>query len=810
MSKPHSHRHIEKDRLKTSRTAQQTVPQHTGNLIANSTAKSKRMVSEVEPLPAILIAAVCIAVLAVHWPALSAKAFSFDDNVYLIDNMLVQNPSWYSAKKFLTEVLEPSTVGGYYQPLAMISLMLDYALGGGEKNLMPFHRTSLILHIANTALIIVLLYLLFGQIWVAAGVGLLFGIHPMTVEPIPWVGERKTLLAAFFSLWSLILYVYPRVTSHKSRVTKFYIGSFVMYLLALMSKPTSTPLPAVMLLLDYWPLRRLSWRAVLEKVPFFVFGGISAIITVISQTRTGGSTMPTQFGPMRILLVLCHNIIFYLYKIIWPVNLSSHYPFPKPLNLSQPMVLAGVIGTFTLFILLAFSLRRTRAALTGWLIFFVAIFPTMQIIGFSNVIASDKFAYLPSIGLLMVLAVFLVWLCTIRFPAHCRIVAAIILLLACAEAAATRRYLAHWRNMITLCEYMLKLAPNAASVHEMLGVELAADGRIDEAINQYNETLLRDPNDADALYNLGNTFRDKGKLDQAVRCYEQGLQVELAELRRAHQSQHKIIPGALNHLYNNLGNILEKQGKLNEAIQNYREAVKFKPDFARGYYNLGNALLSKGQPDEAADCYLKAVQIKPDFIEAHNNLGNILRSQHKFEEAVKHYRQVLKYDPFSPLVHCNIGVALGALGKYNEAVGHLYEALRLKPNSPDIHYNLATVLQSYQNLNEALIHYREALKLRPDWLLPLNDIAWILANHPDPAARNPAEAVTLAERADKLTEHKNAVILNTLAAAYFAAGQTDKAVTAAQTALQLARDSKNDKLAAQILERLESYKKAKP
>jgi tetratricopeptide (TPR) repeat protein len=434
----------------------------------------------------------------------------------------------------------------------------------------------------------------------------------------------------------------------------------------------------------------------------------------------------------------------------------------------------------------------------------------MQIIGFSNVIASDKFAYLPSIGLLMVLAVFLVWLCTIRFPAHCRIVAAIILLLACAEAAATRRYLAHWRNMITLCEYMLKLAPNAASVHEMLGVALAADGRIDEAINQYNETLLRDPNDADALYNLGNTFRDKGKLDQAVRCYEQGLQVELAELRRAHQSQHKIIPGALNHLYNNLGNILEKQGKLNEAIQNYREAVKFKPDFARGYYNLGNALLSKGQPDEAADCYLKAVQIKPDFIEAHNNLGNILRSQHKFEEAVKHYRQVLKYDPFSPLVHCNIGVALGALGKYNEAVGHLYEALRLKPNSPDIHYNLATVLQSYQNLNEALIHYREALKLRPDWLLPLNDIAWILANHPDPAARNPAEAVTLAERADKLTEHKNAVILNTLAAAYFAAGQTDKAVTAAQTALQLARDSKNDKLAAQILERLESYKKAKP
>ena len=145
-------------------------------------------------LPAVLIAAVCFVVMAVHWPALSAEALFFDDDMYLINNRLVQNPSWESAGRFLTEVLEPSTVYGYYQPLTMISLMVDRAIGGRNDYLMPFHRTSLLLHAANTALVIVLLYMLFGQVWAAAGVGLLFGLHPMTVETIPWVGERKTLL----------------------------------------------------------------------------------------------------------------------------------------------------------------------------------------------------------------------------------------------------------------------------------------------------------------------------------------------------------------------------------------------------------------------------------------------------------------------------------------------------------------------------------------------------------------------------------------------------------------------------------------
>ena len=637
-------------------------------------------------LQVILIAVVCSAVLYVHWPALSAKALSFDDYQYLTENVLVQNPCWASAKRFLTEILKPSTVEGYYQPLAMISLMLDYALGGGEKNLMPFHRTSLILHIANTALIIILLYLLFGQIWVAAAVGLLFGVHPLTVEPIPWVGERKTLLAAFFSLWSLFFYVYPRATGHKSRVTRFYVGSFIAYLLALMSKPTSTPLPAVMLLMDYWPLRRLSWRAVLEKVPFFILGGVFVVITYISQSQTSLAVLPGQYDPRRIPLILCHNIIFYLYKIIWPVNLSSHYAFPEPMNLSHPMILAGVIGTCILIPLLLLSFRWTPAALTGFSVFFVAIFPTMGVIGFTTVIASDKYAYLPSIGLLMTLTAFLIWLCKPRRAAHlaqqvrplalCRLAAAIILVSACAESIATRRYLAYWQDTIRLFERMLTLTPNAVPVYNDLGMAFYTKGRLDDAITHYRRALQLSPYDVE--------------------------------------------------IHINLGNALSKKGNLNEAISHFNQALRINPKKAQAYNNLAIILTKQDKLDDAADCYRRLLQLKPDDAEARNALANILSKQGKFDEAVDYYQQALRIKPDAADIHYNLGITLGTYGKLDDAADHFRQALRLKPDYADACYNLAKVLQMQGKLDEAAGYYRQAINLNPNFPKAYNNIGVIL------------------------------------------------------------------------------------
>lgn len=223
-----------------------------------------------------------------HWPALSARAYCFDDQEYFIDNPLVKSPGLDSAGRFFAEVFEPSTVRGYYQPLTMVSLMLDAAMGGSAEDLRPFHRTNLALHVVNSLLLFTLLLQLFNCPWAAALAAALFGAHPLTVEPIAWVSERKTLLAAMFALASLVCYV--RYTRTRGRAA--YAGVIVAYALALLSKPTSLPLPVIMLLVDYWPLRREMRRSVVEKLPLFAIGAVSAFVTYESQARTFGVELP--------------------------------------------------------------------------------------------------------------------------------------------------------------------------------------------------------------------------------------------------------------------------------------------------------------------------------------------------------------------------------------------------------------------------------------------------------------------------------------------------------------------------------------
>jgi tetratricopeptide (TPR) repeat protein len=552
--------------------------------------------------------------------------------------------------------------------------MFDYSLGGRVENLLPFHRTSLALHAANTALIIVLLYLLFDEVWIAAAIGLLFGLHPMTVETIPWVGERKTLLAAFFALWSLFFYI--RYTHVRRNVTPakggtriqspvgystwgFYIACLFFYLLALTSKPTSTPLPVLMLLLDFWPLKRIKWQSFLEKIPFFILGGISAIITYISQTRTAGSTLPTETGIWHIPLILCHNIIFYLYKIIWPVNLSSHYPFPDPLNFSQPMVLAGVIGTFILIPLLLISLCWTRAAFTGWLFFFIAILPTMGIIGFTNVIASDKFAYLPSFGLLMILASLLCnpWLKTnVISGSKSVVIILFILILASAESLATRSYLTCWRNSIGLCEYMVSKVPNAApSLHYNLGVAYGELGRWQEATEAFKQAIRIKPDYADA--------------------------------------------------HNNLGAAYSKLGRWQEAVDEYKQAIKIKTDYAEAHYNLGTTYSKLGRYQEAIDEYKQTIRIKPDYADAHNNLGIVYGELGRYQEAVESYKQAIIIKP-DYTENYNLGINYYKLGRYQDAIEAYKQAIRIKPDYALTHYTLGVAYVVTGDKGSALEEYK--------------------------------------------------------------------------------------------------------
>jgi tetratricopeptide (TPR) repeat protein len=670
----------------------------------------------------VLLVAVAALVLIVHVPVLQATALSFDDSQYLTDNALVQNPSLVSVGRFLTEVLAPSTVRGYYQPLSMISLMLDRILAGESGSLLPFHMTSLVLHIANTMLVVVLLYLLFGKILIAAAVGILFGLHPMWVESISWVSERKTLLAAFFSFISLVFYV--RSVKHKS--SRLYVGAFATYVLALGSKPTSLPLPIMLLLMDYWPLRRLRWRTVAQKIPFFVVGLISGIVTYVSQSRTSLAILPHEYPTWHIPLVMSHNIIFYLYKILWPVDLSFYYPCPETFNLFQPLMIASVVGTCILVLLLVVSWYWTRAWITSWLIFLAAVLPTMGVVRFTNVIAANRYAYLPSIGVSILLAWLLVRLTTFRTvrrrTTYCGLLLIAFLTATVGEVLLTRQYATYWSDTVSLYTYMVKKAPAAA--------------------------ILR--------YNLANVLKLRGRMDEAISQYSKVL-----ETRSPY--------GAMAH--NNLGTALRSRGRLDEAVTHYRKALEIDPDLVEARFNLANVLHVQGQREESIAEFERTLAIDPSFAEAYVNLGNVFSSEGRFPEACRCYDQALKVNPRLFLARCNLALALMARGLLKDAVGHWQEACRLHPDSP----------------------------------LPWRGLAWILATSPDAAARDADKAIEYAQRAAVLTQHHDAGVLDTLAAAYAAKGQFEQAAVLAKEAVSLAVLSKNEELAAQARLRLELY-----
>jgi len=379
-------------------------------------------------------------------------------------------------------------------------------------------------------------------------------------------------------------------------------------------------------LMDYWPLKRFNLKAVREKLPLFVLLLVFLFITLVSQLRTGGGTFPGQ-GTHRLLnapLIICYDIVFYLFKIVWPANLSSHYPYPQPFGLSNPKVLAGVLGTAVLVVLLIFSRRRTPAAIIGSLIFFVTILPTMQIFKFSEVIASDKFLYLPAIGLLMILTSFVLWL-TVGRRWRAIAVAIIVLLLAGAEFVATRRYLPYWADTFTLYEHMLTIAPNSAPLHGILASAYGRLGQHEKAIEILKHAQTLDPNNPDVYFNFGVAYLRLGKARQAVEVLQKAI-----ALRPYYADA-----------YTNLAVAYGFLGKFEEEIEACRQAIGYKPESVEAWATLGSAYGNLGRIPEAVQAYEYAVRINPKDAQARFGLVYAYLQSGDKESALKEY-QVLK------------------------------------------------------------------------------------------------------------------------------------------------------------------------
>jgi tetratricopeptide (TPR) repeat protein len=566
---------------------------------------------------------------------------SLDDSDYVTYNPLVTNPGWSSTLRFFGEVIKPSTFKGYYHPLAMTSLMLDYAMGGRPDDLRAFHRTSLALHVLNTMLIVLLIYRLFGSMIPAGIIGLAFGLHPLTVEPTAWVGERKTLLAAFFALSCVLSYV--QYVRHKGRA--WIASSLVCFLLALLSKPTATMLPLVLLLLDYWPLRRLGFQSLREKAPFLFLALIFGALTIISQHQVGGIGETTASDYLRWPLRACYTLAFYLVKIARPTNLSCIYPQPGPFTVSNPVVLLAVVCVAALSAVVVAARRRTRAPLVGWLIFVIALAPTLGLVKYTWVITFDNYVYLPALGFLVVLGSGLTSIWTARHHGIAPKVLCVVLglLILTAETRGTRMALRNWTDSLTLYRHMERVAPDSPVVQNRLGILLDGETTHPEAIRHMQRALQLEPAYGDAHYNLGIVLASSGNID--------------------------------------------------ESIRHFQMAVALMPESPDAAYNLGLSLRLANRLDEAAAQFRQALRLRPEYLEARDQLGGILVVQGRTQEAVDQLRTAAGLAPSSAPLQFRLSMALLLLGGHSrEAVERLRQACREAPTWPTPFNALAWLL----------------------------------------------------------------------------------------------------------------------
>jgi protein O-mannosyl-transferase len=671
-----------------------------------------------------------------------------------------------------------------WAPLTTVSHMLVWQLFGNRA--WGHHLVNVLLHTAST----VLLFLVFRQMtcraWPAALVAALFAIHPLHVESVAWVTERKDTLSGLFFMLALGAYVgYVHAGSKR-----WYMAILVLFALGLVAKPVVITLPFVLLLLDYWPLRRLGAKAFYEKIPLFVLVGLSCCLTIWGQRN---ALAPNEWisWSWRIQNALI-SYAAYVGQFFYPANLTVLYS-RRNLHLPPGQVLGGLAVLVSITTIALLLRRKAPYLLVGWLWYVGMLVPMIGLIQFGAQSEADRFAYLPHIGLYLALAWGVADLGRLRPPVRvaCGVggVLAVAVLTACAWQQTTV-----WQDSRSLWTNAMTRTPRNDVAYNKLGHDLAHHDRPAEAITWFQAALRVRPT-ADVHNSLGNCLKQLGRLEEAIAEFRQAV-----ALKPEHAEAHW-----------NLGLALAATKHPDQAVEQYYIVVRLRPDFAEVHNNLGNVLAAKGDSEAAIAEYQKALAITPLFAAAHNNLGNIFAGQSRPDKAIAEYQAALVIKPDFAEARKSLELVQAAQARLNSAVAHYEKMLDAHPDNADIHYNLGSILVSGGRPGKALMEYRSALQLKADDQATLNDLAWLLATCPQAELRNGAEAIELARRAERVSGGKDPDVLDTLAAAYAEAGKFSEAVAAAGKALRLAEQHGRPAAALTPLrERMALYKAKEP
>jgi len=701
---------------------------------------------------------------------LAFEFVNFDDNIYVTENTQVK--AGLTSKSIIWAFT--SIHAGYWIPLVWISYMLDIELFGLNSH--GFHFVNLLFHLVNTVLLFWVFRRMTGALWQSAFVAAIFALHPLHVESVAWITERKDVLSAFF--WFLSMIAYHRYTKDPGMRTYFVVVLF--FILGLMAKPMIVTLPFVLLLLDFWPLARFqfpnlrgpdqtkaNWKLLWEKMPLFGVALVFSALGYVTQQKSGAivSLGTVSFGH-RIANALV-SYVKYFWKTVWPFDLVVFYPFPAH-GLPGWQVAGASLALISISVSAILAARRYLYIPVGWFWFLGTLIPVIGLAQGGRHAMADRFMYIPLIGLSIIVA----WGIT-DLAAKLRGKNILLSLSSGAIILVLMKYtwlqVQHWENSITLYEHTLKVAKNDFSIHYNMGLALAKKGDLkkaishfseairirphsfkghnnigfiyqktrqwDKAIAHYKKALTYEPRQVDTLHNLGFVYKKKGQLDLSIMHFKEALTLdnhfeksynslgilylETKQINKAIAYFNRAIEINPNNFetLNNLGYLYLEMGQLVLAENYLNKTLSLNINYEKSYFNLGILYTQKNQQEKAIEYFKKAIQLKPNLADTYVRLGDLLLRQNQLDEAEKAFHTAIELNQSYTEAHLKLGVVYGKKGQYDRAIAEFKRIIEINRRHPAAHYNLGLSYERKGIFKKAMGHYKRALELKPDYLL---------------------------------------------------------------------------------------------
>ncbi len=614
-----------------------------------------------------------VVTLAVFWQVNHYGFINLDDPVYVMENSHIQSGITLDGFRWAFS----TTYAEFWHPLTWLSLMFDYQLYG--LNAGGYHLTNLILHILSALLLFWLFNRMTGTIWRSAFVAAFFALHPLHVESVAWISERKDVLSVFFWMLTLCLYVYYT----EKPVIKRYLPVVFFFACGLMSKPLVVTLPFIMILLDYWPLGRFKsqrfeghltmivtgkvlLKSLWEKIPFFVLSAVFSIITLYAQFKP--SVKHYQFPLDSRLANAPVSFMTYLEKTFVPNHMAVFYPFSFQLPAWQ--VWGSVFLLLFISVTVIISMRRLPYLFIGWFWYVITLLPVTGIVQARNFSMADRYTYLPLIGIAVMLGWGIPSLIKsedmrkkILFPASVAFLAILTFL--------TWHQCGYWKNSIEICNHALQVTKDNYLAHINLGSALFDEGKTEEAIAHYSEAINIKPNIILSYNKRGIAYAKLGLHQRALNDFDKAISLKPDD--------------AIS--YNCRGNAYAELGQYQMAIEDYNKTIRLKPDNADAYNDRGTIYAKLGQYQMAIEDFNNAIRLKPDNAAAYNSRGAVFIKFGQYQMAIEDLNKAIRLKPDDADAYNNRGTIYTKLGQYQMAIEDFNNAIRLKPDDADTYFN---------------------------------------------------------------------------------------------------------------------------